>query len=233
VSKINTKPDMSDDKPHDTEAPPQPTVVKDEWEVRQELRALGLSQEAVRNVASAAASAKADTLPIDPVNTPGTQAYIHGIRSIRRQLLREGWRMSRAGNVESTVNDDRAIQICFQNVGQACGDDDPESISPKGSGARKLVRDGHQAEMFERESANAPMVFGTVPTVWVICVSTSDKRLRAEVSCPKVFEGDQFAGFSKRIFVVDEDLDPTPDATQDRGDGGSGDHEVRITKKSA
>jgi hypothetical protein len=210
----------------------QPVVVTAEWEVRQELRALGLSQEIIRNVATATAAAKADTLPIDPVNTPGTQAYIHGIRSIRLQLLTEGWRMSRAGNVESTVNDDKAIQICFQNVDHACSDDDPQAISAKGSGARKLIRDGHQAEMFERTSDSALIVFGTVPTVWVVCVSTSEKRLRAEVSCPKVFEGDQFAGFIKRIFVVDESLDPTPESSQDRDDSaGSTEYEVRIAKK--
>lgn len=212
------------------EASRKPNVVTDEWEVRQELRALGLTQEIIKTVAEAVAAAKADTLPIDPVNAPGTQAYHHGIRNIRLKLIPEGWEMSRVGSVESTVNHDRAVRLCFQNVHQACGDADPESISVKGAGARKLVRDGHQQiEMFERESDTTKSSRGAVPAVWVLCVSTTDRRLRAEVSCPEEFEGDQFDGFSKRIFVVDQSLAPTPDATQEVADPQ---YEVRIAKKA-
>jgi hypothetical protein len=210
----------------------KPVVVTADWQVKQELAALGLSPEIVKNVATAVASAKMDTLEIDPLSAPGTQAYIHGIRSIRLQLLPNGWRISRAGNVESTVNDREGIQVCFQNVDSACGDRDPQAISAKGSGARKLIRDGRQMEMFENVKASVPTGYGAVPTVWVVCVSTDEKRLRAEVSCPEAFEGDQFEGFSKRIFVVDEPLSPTPKPTQEADFGvGQDDYEVRIAKK--
>lgn len=176
------------------------------------------------------AAAKADTLPIDPVNAPGTQGYHYGIRTMRLELIPEGWELSRVRNVESTVHHDRAIRLCYQNVYQACGEADPESISVKGDGARKLVRDGYQQiEMFERESDTTKSSRGAVPQVWVLCVSTTDKRLRAEVSCPEEFEGDQFDGFSKRIFVVDQPLAPTPEPTQDVADPR---YEVRIAKKA-
>lgn len=209
-----------------------PVVVTAEWQVKQELRSLGLTPEVIKNVAMASAAAKADTLAVDPLSAPGTQAYNRGIRSIRLQLLPDGWRISRVGNVESTVSDSRGIQVCFQNVDLACGARDPQANSPKGSGARRLIRDGQQGELFERSSTSTPIVYGSVPTVWVICVSTSENRLRAEVSCPDVFEGDQFDGFSKRIFVVDESLDPTPTSTQEPDDGvGPADYEVRIAKK--
>src|SRR4051794_13855024 len=117
-------------------AHPKRTVVTAEWEVRQELRALGLTVEIVAKVARAAAAAKADTLPVDPCSAPGTQAYFAGIRHIRLELQPLSWRMDRPGNVESTVNDELGIQLCFQNVDQACGDREPQAISEKGSGAR-------------------------------------------------------------------------------------------------
>lgn len=211
---------------------PQPVVVSDAWSVRQELQALGLTPEHVTEIARQAAAAKAEALAVDPCSTPGTLAYIHGVRAIRLRLLPGGWRISRSGNVESTVNDDLGIQLVFQNVDVACDVRDPQAISGKGAGSRKLVEFGKQGELFERHHTPAAKSLGVVPTVWVLCVSTEGKKLRAEVSCPDAFEGNQFEGFSKRIFVVDEDFGPDLRQSMPLDDGGgSGDVEVRIAKK--
>lgn len=211
---------------------PKPVVINEGPQVHEELRRLGLTPEIVRTVARQAAAAKAEALEIDPSSTPGTLAYIHGVRGIRLALLTvDGWRLSRAGNVESTVNDELGIQICFQNVDTACTDRQPQAISGKGAGSRKLILDG-QTELFDREAPQAMDAVGSTPTVWVLCVSTDGQKLRAEVSCPEAFEGNQFEGFSKRIWVVDEDLAPAPDQIDLPGDGdGPVEHEVRIAKK--
>lgn len=209
----------------------KPVVVSEGFLVNQELRKLGLTAEIVATIARKAAFAKADALEIDPASTPGTLAYIMGVRAIRMALIAEGWRLSRTGNVESTVNDELGIQICFQNVDTACTEHYPQAISGKGAGSRKLIQDG-QAELFERDAPVASDAIGCAPTVWVICVSTDSKKLRAEVSCPEAFEGNQFEGFSKRIWVVDEDLAPAPESIDLPDDGnGSSVHEVRIAKK--
>ena len=210
---------------------PKSVAVKEGFQVRRELRQLGLTPETVTTIARKAAAAKAEALEIDPSSTPGTLAYIFGVRAVRTALMALGWRMSRAGNVESTVNDELGIQICFQNVDFACTDRHPQAISGKGAGSRKLIQEG-QTELFDREAPEAVDAFGSTPTVWVVCVSTDDKKLRAEVSCPEAFEGNQFEGFSKRIWVVDEDLAPSPDRIDRRDDdSGPGEHEVRIAKK--
>lgn len=211
---------------------PQPVLVSDAWSVRQELRALGLTLEGVTEIARQAAAAKAEALAVDPCSTPGTLAYIYGVRATRLKLIPEGWRISRSGNVESTVNDDLGIQLVFQNVDLACDIRDPQAISGKGAGSRKLVEFGKQGELFERHDTPAAKSRGVVPTVWVLCVSTEGKKLRAEVSCPDAFEGNQFEGFSKRIFVVNEDLGPDLRQNIPLDDsGGSGEVEVRIVKK--
>jgi hypothetical protein len=206
-------------------------VVTEGWEVKSTLQTLGLTPEIICNVARAAAGAKADSLAVDPCSTPGQLAYIYGVRNIRLQLLPKGWRISREGNVESTVNHDLGIQLCFQNVYLACGDRDPEAISGKGSGSRKLIHNG-QVELFETLGSTAKKAVGSTPTVWVLCVSCDEKSIRAEVSCPESFEGEQFQGFSKRIFVLDETLDPKPqtDKSSDE-DVDDTDFEVRISKK--
>ncbi|MDP1565494.1 MAG: hypothetical protein Q8L91_04420 [Polaromonas sp.] len=200
-------------------------------EVKSALESLGLTAELVKNVAKAAAAARADSLAVDPCSAPGTLAYIYGVRSVRLELLPKGWRVSRAGNVESTVNDELGIQLCFQNVDRACGARDPEAISGKGSGSRKLILDGHQAELFPKPKTASVKTFGSTPTVWVICVSSDSKNVQAEVSCPEIFEGEQFEGFSKRIFVMDESFGPDPDAGKKRDDDDRADYEVRVTKK--
>lgn len=210
----------------------KPTVVTEPREARHELRELGLTPEIIQGIAKAASAARTDSLPVDPCSAPGTQAYIHGVRSIRLQLLPLGWRMSRAGNVESTVNDELGIQLCFQNVDQACREKDPEAISGKGSGSRKLIHDGRQTELFVKNETTNTKNFGSTPTVWVVCVSTDAKNVCAEVSCPHTFEGEQFDGFSKRIFIVDEAIDPNPGKANKPDDGDDeADYEVRISKK--
>lgn len=210
---------------------PKPVVISEGSQVRQELCKLGLTTEIVTTIARKAAAAKAEALEIDPSSSPGTLAYIFGVRAVRTALIAIGWRMSRAGNVESTVNDELGIQICFQNVDTACTDRHPQAISGKGAGSRKLIQAG-QAELFDREAPEAVDAIGSTPTVWVVCVSTDDKKLRAEVSCPDAFKGNQFEGFSKRIWVVDEDLAPAPDRIDRPNDGSeSVEHEVRIAKR--
>lgn len=210
---------------------PQQRVFSAESEVREQLAALGITPEIVANVARMVAGAKAEALEIDPANSPGQRAYMMGVRAKRLTLLPLGWRMSRAGGVEATVNDELGIQICYQSVDMACTDYEPRAISGKGAGSRKLIQDG-QGELFERDAPGSPVPLGATPKVWVICVSTDLKKLRAEVSCPEAFEGDQFEGFSTRIFVVDEDLEfqPAGDKKPDN-DGDAADFEVRIAKK--
>lgn len=206
-------------------------VINEGFSVHQELRSLGLTVDIVTSIARKAAAAKAEALEIDPSSTPGTLAYINGVRAIRMALLTRGWRLSRTGNVEATVNDKLGIQICFQNVDIACAKQNPQAISGKGAGSRKLIQNG-QAELFDRDAPEATDALGSTPTVWVICVSTDSKKLRAEVSCPDIFEGNQFEGFSKRIWVVDEDMEPTlGNIGQTDDSSGPVEHEVRIARK--
>lgn len=208
-------------------------VFRDDPDVREQLTALGLTPEIVGTVARMVAAAKAEALEIDPANSAGQRAYMMGVRAKRLMLLPLGWRMSRSGGVEATVNDELGIQMCYQTVDIACNEQEPRAISGKGSGSRKLIQDGQQGELFERDVPESPVPLGVAPKVWVICVSTDAKKLRAEVSCPDAFEGDQFEGFSTRIFVVDEDLDAQPVGGDRKPDdsGDAGDFEVRIAKK--
>lgn len=191
-----------------------PAIVSEPDEVSAALARISLDKETVVAVARAAAAARAEVLPIDPISAPGWFAYAHGVRHIRLRLLpQDGWRSSRADNVESAVNDELGIQLCFQNVDKACDPNrEPHAISRKGAAARRQVADG-QGELFA--SLNNDDRYGCAPTVWVICVEATDSSLKAEVSCPMTFEGSQFDGFHDRIFVLDEDFDSLETVNED------------------
>lgn len=198
-------------------ANPLPVIVRVPRQVDQALRAIGLTREIVRSVALAAAGGRADSLAVDPSGAPGILSYIMGVRTTRLKLLPDGWKESREGHVESTVNHKLSVQICFQNVDQACTDEDPQAISSKGSASRRLVKSG-QMDFWGTPDSNTNQV-GRVPTVWLICVSVNGESVHAEVSCPKIFEGDQFEGFVRRLFVVDESFEPKPTRRDDDDDG--------------
>lgn len=187
-------------------------IIHEPWNVHRELAQLGIDAELVRAVAFAAAAARADTLPIDAASAPGSFAYFHGVRQKRLQLLRrDGWRPSNVDNIASTVNDELGIQFVFQNVDVACTHKDPSARSPKGPAARRLVSEG-QFELFAKADGAVPIraAYGATPVVWLICVSSDDTSFQAEVSCPKIFDGNEYCGFSKRIWVINEAFSPDP-----------------------
>jgi hypothetical protein len=214
-------------------ASPQQVIVRDASEAQRALLSIGLSVDVVRDVAIAAASARADAIEgIDAASAPGMLSYLHGTRAIRYRLLQRGWRAANPGNVASTVNDDLGIQLVFQNVVQACREMDPEPFTDRGPGSRRLVAVGDpaQQEFWARDEVAS---IGTFPTVWLLCVSATPDRICAEVSQPMPYEAGSFQGFYRRIWVVDEEPGPTParrktDITPEQG----ADFEVRVSRKT-
>lgn len=207
-----------------------PPVVREEWQVNQALRELGLTRDIIRRIALAAAGARNEATPVDPSCSPGMLSYIHGVREMRLALLPVGWEMSRDGNVELTVNRAKGVQVCFQNVDLACANTDPEAISGKGAASRRLVNSG-QAE-FDFTGGEVAPIDSMVAnlTMWFICVSADEYSVRAEVSCPKGFEGNSFQGFWHRLFVMDESTDTDP-VRDDADDSDDLDLEIQVSKK--
>ena len=196
-----------------------------------QLKQIGLSRKIVREIAFSAASARADSLAVDPTNAPGLLSYIYGVRALRLQLLKNGWRQSRENNIESTVNDELGVQLCFQNVDTACSESkNPHAISGKGPGSRRLVAAG-QGDLFnDIPGIEKNSRLGETPTVWVLCVASDGYSIKAEVSCPTSFEGTQFENFHSRIFVINEDFNSVEPSDLHEYDYAD-DIEVKISRK--
>jgi hypothetical protein len=215
----------------------QTVVISEPVDAEQEMSYLGLKLALAQKVARGASAGRASALDIDVAFAPGMLSHIHGNRHLRLELLPLGWRMGRFNNVESVISDELGIQLIFQNVDMACDvAHSPQAISGKGSGSRQLVQNGLQSELWEKP-ANPPTdgnqvnsKRGVTPSVWMFCVSDDGNRLRAEVSKPTYFEGNQFEDFSKRIFVLDEESGTGPEFTVNpaSGDDGEGDFEIEV-----
>lgn len=213
-------------------------VFSEPLDAEQEISKLGLGLQIAQDVARGAAVGRASALEIDVAFTPGMLSHIYGNRYLRLKLLPQGWRKGRFNNVESVINDDLGIQVIFQNVDMACDPHhSPQAISGKGAGSRQLVQAGLQQELWENpiksddDLSQANSRRGVMPSVWIFCVSNDGKRLRAELSKPNSFEGNQFEDFSKRIFLLDE-----PSGTEDEislapSSGYDGDAEFDIDVK--
>ncbi len=186
--------------------PSSPSIINSEHDVPHALAGIGLSREAVLGIARAAVAGRNEALSVDAASAPGWLSYHFGLREMRMRLLPEGWRLSRAENLESTVHDGLGVQLLFQNVDAACDvTRSPRAISGKGSACRQLVA-AAQGELF----GSAVSAHGRTPTVWVVCVAADESAVRVEVSRPTEFEGDQFEEFSQRIFVANENFEAVP-----------------------
>lgn len=215
-------------------------IINETLEAEQEIAQLGLKMTIAQKVARAASAGRASALEIDVAFTPGMFSHIYGNRHLRLELMPLGWRKGRFNNVESVINDELGIQIIFQNVDMACDPDhSPQAISGKGAGSRQLVQSGLQGELWANpvhltsEVEQKTSKHGVTPVVWMFCVSNDGKRLRAELSKPDRFEGDQFEDFSKRIFVLDEENGTEPDITIEPSsdDNGGFDFEIKVEKR--
>ncbi|MCJ1879654.1 hypothetical protein [Pseudomonas nitroreducens] len=197
------------------------------------LEHIGLTESQVRKIGEAAVAARSEYLEgVDPANAPGIKAYQAGIRQLRLEMLPAGWDIGRFNNIEVVVNHKLGLMLGFQNVHQACGAADPQSISDRGPGTRDLVARPYNADLFNPKAATQAQrkISGAQPVVWFVCVSASTQKLQVEVSRPKPFEGVHFEGFFERIHVLDESINEPSSEAHNEADELDG-LEVEISRK--
>ena len=190
------------------------------------LKDLGLSLDEVRDITASVRAAWSEASPLGPRNSPGLLTYIAGVEAIRSKLVAKGWKPEYPENIESTLRPDGRVRILYQNVDDACSaENPPKPISRKGAGSRRVIGAGTE-EMFpdELEKARAQKI-----ATWVLCVSMSDSRVKAELSRPAGFEGAVYEDFEERLFLLHEEFD-NPDPLQPPKDDID-DDDISVTRK--
>lgn len=204
------------------------------------LESVGLTKAECLTIAHKAASARNESIFIDPISASGQLAYIYGNRALRQALLaKEGWEIDRTDNIESTVNYERGLRIIYQNVERASDPlKGPKAISEKGNGSARIVN-AAQILLFpewEQEKAQSLARLNALDgmAVWYFCVSVEGEYgddVRVEISRPLSIESKQFKDFDERIFIVQMgEWGSVADAKQDVEDSFD-DFEVEVTRK--
>jgi len=177
-------------------------VIDEESDVSARLAELvGATKDELVQIALAAAAAKVDAVDDDPINAAGTFSYIFGTRALRRTFRAKGWKINRAGGVESVYDPERGIKIVFQNADWAADKArDPKAISDKGSATERAVQMA-QLTLFPEPEEDLKEA---TAAIWYFFVHSDNDDIRAELSFPRAIVDKQFLGFHERIFILGE-----------------------------
>ena len=175
-------------------------VFKDELEVGARLQDFGTTKRDWLEVIRVAVGAKREAVINHPANAAGQLSYIFGTGAIRDLLRPKGWQIDRTDNIEATYDPQKGIKIIFQNADSACEDfREPKAISDKGAASVRTISlsCGNLFPEFEEEDRKRLNA-----SVWYLFIYVEGDDVRAELSCPLSIEGNQFYGFSERIFIL-------------------------------
>lgn len=183
------------------------------------LSTLGISRSDAKQIAAYSRLALNQTSPYMPLPAPGTNAYYHGVESMRSILIDRGnWRMDQQSGIESVVNDSTGVQLLYQNVDSACTVRDPQPISQRGPMSRELINSATK-DMFNPADDGDLRPKALAYPVWVICVCHLGENVCVEISRPRNFSGKWYEGFHERIFIasapLDDLIEPTEPASRD------------------
>jgi hypothetical protein len=203
-------------------------IIRDEANVDAALAEhFGVTRAEFLSVVMAAVGARAEFVPDQPVNAGGLLSYIYGTGALRSLLCGKGWTIDRTDGIEATLNAEGTIKIVFQNADRACDVfEAPKAISEKGPAAERAIDSG-QGFLFGPPPTRASE---SGATIWYLFVANTDDGVCAEISWPRPLVAGQFAGFHKRIFLLNpgewDEVDVSGSDT-----GPVPDFDVKITRK--
>ena len=185
-------------------------VIEKEWRVQATLRELGVTPEILKSALEAGLARAELCTPNHPPNFPGTTLWAEAVRSLRDQLVPQGWHPNDAANFPTVVRDDGALGIA---VARGNADTGRAEGRPTTRHARGPIT--HQA--VER---NAYLPFDDFPPVrdasapiWLLLHNRADGELRSELSFPVSIDRSGFVGaWGARLILAPIDLTPGPAA---------------------
>lgn len=206
-------------------------ILAEDFEVTPRLEQLGTSKAELLSVVRAAVGARRNAVLFHPLSAGGLFSWLEGTAQLRRNFCAKDWEICRRDNIESVYSPELGIKIIFQNAEKA-GDPvaDPLASNRKGAAAARAVELG-QGELFpeirisrelEAKEQNA--------ATWVLFVQADANTVRAELSCPKAIDEEQYAGFHERILLVQAGEWDAPAPLSDDGEPPA-DYEVNVSRK--
>lgn len=216
---------------------------KDPVEVANRLDELLTSREMMLEVIEAVAAARAECTDNDPFGARGWRGWQMGTRRLRELHVGVGdWAKDDADQVPSIVSERAGVRIvvCNTDDGTSIETRRPQNSSKKGASTERAV-DHNQMSLFDLlpdsdasvvrfRKDDAPRIRGML--TYYLCVHAEGDERRAELSCPRSFEGGFFGeDFYERILILGGDAGPT-DAVRRKSDDDDGEFDIPVTRKN-
>ncbi len=147
-------------------------VVTKRHEVDRRLHDLGLTSEVLRRAIRAGELERVSCTDLDPKSFPGTAAWAFTVRSIREQLLPQGWRYQNKKNLPLVIEPVRRIALVVTSGSAATGDStlEPTTKYPKGPVVAGQVQVNRRQFLLFGESQFSPLPLQSELITWLLLI---------------------------------------------------------------
>ena len=194
-----------------------PKVIHEPHDVESELARLGLTQQVLLDALDDGDEARTMTTATDPPMFPGITCWAVTVRSLRSNLISEGWEKNDEGNYSVIVSPDQQHQIAVSSGTTDTGlrNGRPKTRNPKGPATSEAVQiNRDQCDLFADPKValriHAPAPIGRL--TWILLFHDAGKEIRSELSLPLVLDDELKASeWDTRILLPTIDRDgPEP-----------------------
>lgn len=197
------------------------------------LKRLGVPLEILQEAVQAGYLGRISRTSNDAPNAGGFYQWNDTLRSLRENMVREGWHREDAGNWPTTVHADNKLAIAVSSGNELTGNPRATPSTKRAKGARTA-----QAVNCNRNQLWMPGFEPTVPETdenrptWLLMFFADDNELRAELSLPINMDDEgHVSGWRERIILPALTLDPEVRVRIPEPDFGP-DIEIKIAKKA-
>jgi hypothetical protein len=179
------------------------------------LTALGLDTKILHEAVKRGQAARNSATPHDPPNAGGLFAYVHTVRTLRDQLIPQGWASCSTDNFALTVNPHTSIAIAVAGGDEDTGRSEgfPRTRNAKGRRTALAIA-SNQGDLFnDAEPVNITHDEGAdfVGQTWLLLYYADHREVRAELSLPTAMDDrGRVSGWRIRNILPAIPLDPTP-----------------------
>lgn len=185
-------------------------ILTEPHEVVSRLSELDLPEEDLRDAVLAGELGRAECTSLDPVATPGTEAWRWATRRLRERKIPDGWRPVDKRNLPLTLNPASGVAVAVSSgtVGTGLKEDDrqPTTKNPKGSVVDGFVR-FHRVQLLipgmEDRLSFLPTPKANEMMVWFLLVFFDGETAHSELSLPSSMDESGFIReWNERILLA-------------------------------
>lgn len=215
-------------------------VLTEPWDVNRRLAEIGVTSEILVKAVEASQAARAACTENDAPNFPGIAAWNAAVRSMREDLVLEGWRRFNDVGQPLIVRPDNTLALTCtsadENTGRE-GEFDPKTNSSKGPRIlEKVELNGWLfADMAADAAAKVEAINKQRMNTWMLLLHYDRVRgqVRSELSRPVAADPEGYViGWSERIILPPFDVEPTFSELPDEGNGDGGEIDIDIKRRA-